>query len=226
MLLDSTGIQHFQAITGSLMFLRKCTRYDVNYAVNQQARAMSKQSKLHMTAAKHLLCYLIGDMDLAIKYKTGCFEMTGYGDASWRNNHDSGKSTSGYLFMLAGGPLSFKTALQNVTAQSTLEAELISMAHASNEAVFLSNMMVELGFRKLFESVPLFGDNTGALHVTGNSTYSSYTKHIALRSFCLKELAKGNKIAIHHVAIQEQLADVGTKFHTKNTHRHLLDLIE
>ena len=82
MLLDSAGIQLYQAITGSLMFLSQCTRYDITYAVNQLARAMRKPSKLHMTSAKHLLRYLIGDMDLAITYKTGCFEMTGYGDAS------------------------------------------------------------------------------------------------------------------------------------------------
>ena len=146
--------------------------------------------------------------------------MTRYCDASWGNNPDNGKSTSGYLFMLAEGPLSFKTALQNVTAQSILEAELISMAHARKEAVYLSNMMAELAFGKLFESVPLFGDNTGALHIAGISTYSSRTKHIALRFFYLKELNKDGKITIHHVATQKQLADVGTKFLTKKTHRH------
>ena len=57
------------------------------------------------------------------------------------------------------------------------------MAHASKEAVYLSNVIAELGFGKPFESVPLFGDNTGALHIAGNSTYSSTMKHIALRFF-------------------------------------------
>ena len=87
-------------------------------------------------------------------------------------------------------------------------------------------MMTELGFEKLFESVPLFGDNTGALHIAGNSTYSPRTKHTALRFFYLKKLIKNGKITIHHVATQKQLTDVGTKFVTKNTHRHLLSLIE
>ena len=73
--------------------------------------------------------------------------------------------------MMAEGPLSFKTALQRVTAQSTMEAELISVALASKEAVYLSNRMAELGFGKLFHSVPLFVDNTGALHIAGNRTY-------------------------------------------------------
>ena len=90
-LLDSTGIQPYQAITVSLMFLSQCTRYDITYAVNQLARAMRKPSKLHMTAAKHLLRCLKGDMGLPITYKTGCFEMTGYCDVSWQNNRDNGK---------------------------------------------------------------------------------------------------------------------------------------
>ena len=115
-------------------------------------------------------------MGLVVTSRTGCFETTGYCDASWGNNPDNGKSTSGYLFILAGGPLSFKTALQNVTGQSTLEAEPISMAHASKEAVDLSTMMAELGFGNMFESVPLFGDNTGALH----STWRSLARNISL----------------------------------------------
>ena len=149
-------------------------------------------------------------MALAITYKTRCFEMTGYCDAIWGNNPDNGKSTLDYLFMLAGGPLSFKTALHTVTAQSTLEAELMSMAHASKEAVYLSNIMADLRFGKLFESVPLFVDNTGALHIAGNITYSSRTKHTALRLIFFKVQVKDGKITIHHVATQKKLADVGT----------------
>lgn len=86
---------------------------------------------------------------------------------------------------------------------STVEADLVSMALASEEAVYLSNMMTELGFGKLLNSAPLFGDNTGALHVTGNSTYSSRTKHIALRFFFFKRVTKDGNSIIHHLATQE-----------------------
>ena len=82
--LDSTGIQPYQAITGSLMFLSQCTHYDITYAVNQLPRAMNEPSKVHMTAAKeHLLLYLKGDMGLAITYTIWIFELAGYCDASW-----------------------------------------------------------------------------------------------------------------------------------------------
>lgn len=73
-------------------------------------------------------------MSLAITCRTGCFEMAGYRDASWETTPDNGKSTSGYLLIVTGGPSSFKTTLQSVTAESTLEAELISIALASKEA--------------------------------------------------------------------------------------------
>ena len=131
LLLDPTGTELYQSITGSLMFLSQCTRCDITYSVNQFARAMSKPPKLRMTAAKHLLRYLKGNMSLGLTYRTGCFRLTGFCDASWGNNPDNGKSPSGYLFMMGGGPPSFTTALQSVTPQSAMEAELISMALAS-----------------------------------------------------------------------------------------------
>ena len=86
--------------------------------------------------------------------------------------------------------------------------------------------MTELRFGKRFHSVPLFVDNTGALHMACNSTYSSRTKHNAIRFFFLKELVKEGRITIHHVATTKQLADMGTKFLSKGTHRHLLELIK
>ncbi|CAM9240520.1 unnamed protein product [Laminaria digitata] len=87
---------------------------------------------------------------------------------------------------MAGGPINFKTALQSGTAEFTVAAERISIALGSKDAVYLSNMMTELGFGKLFDSVQCFVDNTDALHIAGNSTYSSRTKHIALPLFFTK----------------------------------------
>lgn len=186
LLLDPTGTELYQSITGSLMLLSQCTRYYITNAVHQLARAMSKPPELHMTAAKHLARYIKANMSLPLTYQTGCFQPRGFCDASWGNNPDNGKSTSGYLFMMAEWPLNFKTALQSVTAQPTMEPELIYMPLTSKEAIFLSNMMAELGFGKLFNSVPLFGGKTGALHTAGNSTYRSRTKHIALGFFFIK----------------------------------------
>ena len=77
--------QRFQAITGSVMYLAQVNRFDILYAVNQPARAISKSSKAHMAAAKYLLRYLAGTVGFAIKYKQGGFELTALSDANWGN---------------------------------------------------------------------------------------------------------------------------------------------
>ena len=64
-----------------------------------------------------------GKCVLTRRDQTGCFQFTGFCDASWGNYPGNGKSTSRYLFMMAGGPLSFKITIQSVTAQSTMEAD-------------------------------------------------------------------------------------------------------
>ena len=61
--LDAEQTKRFQAIVGSVIYLAQVTRYDILFAVNQLARAMTKPSKAHMTAAKHLLRYLAGTID-------------------------------------------------------------------------------------------------------------------------------------------------------------------
>lgn len=70
---DPTGTELYQSSTGSLMCLSQCTRYNITYAVNHLARAMSRPSKLHMTAAKDVLKFLKGNMSLAPTHRTGCF---------------------------------------------------------------------------------------------------------------------------------------------------------
>ena len=90
-------------------------------------------------------------------------------------------------------------------------------------AVFFSNTMLEVDFDKSFSSVPLYTDNTSALHFASNRTYSSRAKHMVLRCvFFVQEQVEG-KISIHYVVKSKgQLADLGTKHHSKHRHRDLI----
>ena len=103
-----------------------------------------------------------------------------------------------------------------------MEAELVAGALAMKEAVFCSNMLIELGFGKEFEKWPLHIDNTATLHVIGNRAYSSRTKHIALRFFHIRGLVSEGKITTHYISTENQLADIGTKHLNKHRlHQHL-----
>ena len=188
-LLGAQGIKLYQSITGSLLYLAQCTRYDLCYAVNQLTRACNRPAGVHMTAAKHVLRYIRGTPDLPITYRKGQLRLVSYTDASFGANPDNRKSTTGYLFFLGGEPISFGSKTQSLTAQSTVESELQALSYGARDAVYLSNFLTELGLKDSSQ-VPIRSDSTGALSVAGNSMFSARTKHIALRYFFVRELVK------------------------------------
>ena len=149
-----------------------------------------------------------------------------YTDANWGGNLDNGKSASSYIVILANGPIMFKVEFQSLTAQSTMEAELVAAATGKKESLFCRNMMMmELGFTEGFRSVSVYIDNTSALHVAGNRTFSPRAKRNALRYFFVQELVKRRKVTIHFVMTEQQLADLGTKHLKTHPHRFLIKLI-
>ena len=137
---------------------------------------MSKPSKAHMGAAKYLLHFLAESVNFSITYMRKRFKLAAYSDANWGNNPDNGKPTSSYIFVLANGPISCKVGLQSLIAQSTMGAELMTAVFTMKEAVFCSNMVMELGFEKESSSVPMYLGNTSALHATSKRTYSLRAK--------------------------------------------------
>ncbi|CAB1102198.1 unnamed protein product [Ectocarpus sp. CCAP 1310/34] len=209
-LLGTEDKQRFQAITGSLLYLAQCTRYDLSYAVHQLTRACANPAQVHMAAAKHLLRYLRGTPDLPIVYKKGQFRLSCFTDSSFGANPDNRRSPTGYLFSLGGGLISYGAKAQTLAAQNTVEAELQALSFSAREAVYISNFMTEIGF-KTFRSVPINSDSTGALTVASNAMFSSRTKHIALRFFFLGELTKRHRITLHHQPSATMLADIATK---------------
>ena len=148
----------------------------------------------------------------------------GESDCVLQGGHD--RLTPSYIVTLTDGPTIFKVGLQGLSAQSTMEAELVAAALAmEDEAVFCSNTMSGPGFGESFGSVPLHIDNTSALYITGNRTFIPRAKHIALRFyFFVQELVEG-KVSIHCVKSEGQLADLGTKHHRKHRHRDLVEFI-
>ena len=140
-------------------------------------------------------------------------------------NPDNGRSTTGYLFFLAGGPISYGAKTQTLTAQSTVEAEIQALSYSAREAVYISNFMTELNF-KTFGSVPINSDSTGALTVAGNAMHSQRTKHVALRYFFIRELVLRGQITLHHRPSEHQLADIATKYLPKHRFASIIQQIK
>ena len=86
-----------------------------------------------------------GTENLMLTYKrSDNLEVVGYSDADFAGCVDTKKSTSGYIFTLAGGAISWKSSKQSVTASSTMQAEFVTCFEATGQAVWLKNFILRL----------------------------------------------------------------------------------
>jgi hypothetical protein len=98
-------------MVGSLVYLL-ATRPDLAYSVCLVARFMERPTKMHVAAIKRIMRYLKGTLSLGIMYKKGfgdVLQLTGWTDSYYAGDLDDRKSTSGYLFMLGGGVVSWSS---------------------------------------------------------------------------------------------------------------------
>ncbi|CAB1106136.1 unnamed protein product [Ectocarpus sp. CCAP 1310/34] len=182
-------------------------------------------AQLNMPAAKHVLRYLRGNPVVPIVHRRGQFRLAAFTDSSIGANPDNGRSTTGYLFFLAGGLISYGAITQTLTAQSTVEAKTQALSYSAREAVHISHFMTELNF-KTFESVPINSDSTGALTVVaGNAMHSQRTKHMALRYFFIRELVLRGQVTLHRPS-EHQLADIATKHLPKHRFAPIIQQIK
>ena len=88
----------------------------------------------------------------------------GYTDSDFQSDRDSRKSTSGYVFTLGGGAISWRSVKQSSIADSTMEAEYIAASEAAKEAVWLKNFLLDLEVVPSAQSaITLYCNNSGVV---------------------------------------------------------------
>ncbi|KAJ9510638.1 hypothetical protein QJQ45_027557, partial [Haematococcus lacustris] len=140
--LDTT-LHHYSALVGSLLYLTCCTRPDIAFAVGALARHMSAPTSQHWAAACSVLCYLKGTADQGLLFG-GVSGLQGFSDADYAGDKDTARSTTGYIFTLNGGAISWSSRLQPTVAMSTAEAEHMAASSAAKEALWLRKLMRDL----------------------------------------------------------------------------------
>jgi hypothetical protein len=147
----------------------------------------------------------------------------GYVDADYAGDLDDRRSTTGYVFTIAGGPICWKSMIQSMVAMSTTKAEYMTTAEAANEALWLTGLVKELGIQQ--GGVSLHCDSQGAIYLPKNQVYHTRTKHIDVRFHKIKELVATVELLLEKIHTSENVADMLTKPVTADKFKHCLDLI-
>jgi hypothetical protein len=200
----------YRAAVGSLLYASIRTRPDISSAVQAVAKFSSNPGKKHWTAVKRIFRYLKGTSSLGLSFSRGKSKLVGYCDSDWANDPDDRKSVSGYVFLRAGGPISWKSKAQRSVALSSCEAEYLAAATAAQEAVHLRRLLSSVG-QSTNAATILMEDNQGCIALAHNPVHHSRSKHIDLRAHFIREKVSQGVVDLQYVPTHEQLADILTK---------------
>ena len=199
----------YASVVGSLNYVQTCTRPDINFAVGMLGRYQSNPGMDHWKAAKKVLRYLQGTKENMLTYRrSDQLEVIGYSDSDYAGCVDSRKSTFGYLFLLAGGAISWKSGKQSVIATSTMEAEFVACFEATIHALWLRNFISGLRIvDTIAKPLRIYCDNSAAVFFSKNDKYSKGAKHMELKYLSVKEEVQKQRVSFEHIRTDMMVAD-------------------
>jgi hypothetical protein len=205
------NVPYLSAI-GSLQYLATMTRPDIAYTVSYLARFNSNPGPNHWAAVKHLLRYCKGTLDYKLTYggEANSNSFTTYSDSAHGDCKDTGRSTSGYVTMFAGGAIGWSSKVQGIVTLSTTEAEYVSAVEAGKEIYWMRNILREFGYQVSGPSI-LYVDNQSAISVSKNPEHHGRMKHLDLRYYWLRDAVENGYITPNYIPTAKQIADLLTK---------------
>uniref|UniRef100_A0A6N2NK50 Reverse transcriptase Ty1/copia-type domain-containing protein n=1 Tax=Salix viminalis TaxID=40686 RepID=A0A6N2NK50_SALVM len=192
----------YSSAVDSLLYAQVCTRPDIAMAVGMLGRYQSNQD-WNIGKLQRKLCDICKEPNITV---------VGYSDSDFAGCVDSRKSTSGYIFLLAGGAISWRSSKQTIVATSTMEAEFIACYEATTQALWLK---IFVGGLKIVDSIErpikIFCDNRVAIFFSKNKKSGSRSKHIDIKYLHVRDNIKRHEVFIEHISTELMIADPMTK---------------
>ncbi|KAJ9551584.1 hypothetical protein OSB04_015629 [Centaurea solstitialis] len=225
--LDRMSRIPYASAIGSIMYAMTCTRPDVSFALSMLSRYQGNPGESHWTAVKNILKYLRRTKDVFLVYGgKDELRVTGYTDASFQTDRDDSRSQSGWVFLLNGGAVTWKSSKQDTVADSTCESEYIAASEAAKEAAWLKNFIGDLGVvPSISEPIEIFCDNEGAVALTKEPKDHGKSKHIERKYHFVRHKVEEKQIVVSRVPSEENPADPFTKALTRPKHEYHTEAI-
>ncbi|GJR61925.1 retrotransposon protein, putative, ty1-copia subclass [Tanacetum coccineum] len=205
----------YASAVGSIMYAVRCTRPDVAFAQNLVSRYQQNPGKLHWVAVKHILKYLRNTRDMFLVYggkPDTELNVTGFCDASWQCDKDDTKSQTGYVFVVNGGAVDWKSKKQTTIAMSATQAEYMAASEAAMEAVWIRKFVGDLGVMpSIKKPINMYCDNSAAIIFVNDSGVMKGARHFLRRYHYVREQVESGEIKILKVHTDDNLADPFTK---------------
>nr|KAJ0195739.1 hypothetical protein LSAT_V11C700362240 [Lactuca sativa] len=155
---------------------------------------------------------ILGTINYGLTYSGYPSVLEGYSDANWINNLEDHSSTSGWVFLLGGGAISWASKKQTCITNSTMESEFVALSAAGKEAEWLRNLIYEIPFwPKPISTISIRCDSAATLAKAYSQVYNGKSRHLDVRHSMIRELIMTGVISVEFVRTQLNLADHLTK---------------
>ena len=200
----------YRSMVGNLRYLT-CTRPDLLFSVGVVSRFMEEPVYGHLKAIKRILRYVKGTLDHGLWYgRSNMCSLLGFSDSDWVGDIDDRKSTSGFVFFMGNTAFTWSSKKQPIVTLSTCEAEYVAASSCVTHAVWLRNLLGDLGMAQ-GSATEVMVDNKSAIELAKNPVHHERSKHIDVRFHYIRDVMKRGEVSLKYVPSQEQAADIFTK---------------
>ncbi|KAL9263729.1 Retrovirus-related Pol polyprotein from transposon TNT 1-94-like protein [Drosera capensis] len=174
-------------------------------------RYHSNPGETHWKDVKRIFRYLHGTTDLVLCYYADDLILRGYSDGDWASDRDERKSTSGNMFIIDDGYISWRNKKKTCVALSTMEVEYIICSEVVQEAVSLKRFLERFAIKAYKEEVALmYYDSMAALGYVKDPNYHKKTKHIDARYYFFRDMV-AKEMVLRHISTSMMVVDLLTK---------------
>ena len=211
----------YRSILGLVMWGQLVTQPDLSFSVSLLAQFQANPGMEHWKALMHVIGYIRNTIDYGLTYSRNAdLSPTAFVDADY-GCRDTCCSTSGHVFLMAGGAVTWSSKHQTTVALSTVEAEYVAMSRCAQQMVWMHSWLSEVGIEYSLPGV-IRGDNSGAIALTKNTKDHGKVKHIDIHHHYIRELLHSGAITMEHVTSTNNLADLFTKPLSRDHHHRII----
>jgi hypothetical protein len=199
----------YASVVRSLIYAQVCTHPDLAFVTEMLGRYQKNSGINHWNGIKKALRCIKGTKGLMLTYeRSDSLEIVGYSDSDFTDCLDTDRSTSGYVFKLAGGAISWSSSKQIVMTSSTMNAEFVACYEAVGQAIWLKKFVPGLRVVDSIERpLKLYCDNEPVVLYAHNNKKTKADKHINIRFYIVKEKMQDQTISLEHIRTKKMIVD-------------------
>jgi len=216
----------YRTLLGELLYAYVTCRPDIGYATITLSKFSTCPHDHHFAMLKKVAKYLQATKDWGIIYRRSqpdtslppsnfvrstmdaelpdfpaidTQEPVAFVDAAHANDLRNHRSTTGYAFLLCGGPISYRCKTQSITATSSTEAEFLAAVATAKHTRYMRAIMTDLGFPPKGPTI-MYCDNQLAINMINARVPTERSRHIDIQHLAIQDWKESGAIVMEFIS--------------------------